>query len=418
MKLLVKTSRYFLALGIPFFLVAGVASYFIMTTEVKRSNYELLRKRKAEIEKIITSGDTVFVRIIEQSGEAIVDAVPDDYFLKEQLSDTLIYDADEKELAPNAMLTETIKTKDGNYLLKVWRSTLEFEELLGGIITGLIIILVFFFGVFIYINWWVSKKLWLPFYQTLEGLQEFRPNSGQPAKMPESSVKEFHDLTVVVNQMMHKMIADFNGQKQFTENASHELQTPLAIIKTKIDLLIQFENLGEAETDLITSIDQAVTRLSKLNKALLLLTKIENRQFVSDSNVSLNKIMDDSLELFSEHISGKQITVVKRMQEEVRLNINPDLCAILVNNLLQNAIRHSEENESIKIILDRNHFSISNKGSQSLDATKIFNRFQKKSASPESLGLGLAIAKEIADASNLKLTYQYDDNNHFFIIWF
>jgi signal transduction histidine kinase len=275
------------------------------------------------------------------------------------------------------------------------------------------------FLIFFFINWWVTRTLWKPFYQTVESLKSFRANSDERPSFQTTAIKEFSELNKSVQAMMDKMIADFNSQKQFTENASHEMQTPLAVIRTKMDLLIQSENLGKKETDLILSIDDACTKLGRLNKSLLLLTKIENRQFKESEKVWLNGVLKNALELFSEHIAFKNIHLTIDIDDDVFISINPDLSFMLISNLMQNAIRHNFKDGEVKIKLNKERLSISNTScALPIISSKLFERFQKSSTSTDSLGLGLAIAKEIADASNLLLEYKYESNRHKFSVLF
>ena len=417
MKLFTKTSLYYLFFSIPVLIIAGLACYFIITSEVDENNNELLLNRKIQIEKYLQQNDSIALQMINQSGEAIVNSVNNDIQVQNIFSDTLILDLEENELAPNRLLYSIIKTNHGNYSIRLWRSTLEFPELFTGIMSLLFIILVFFFFVFLLINWWISKTLWKPFYKTLERLQSFRVSGKEKPLLESSSIQEFKTLNNSVSKMMDKIISDFKSQKEFAENASHEMQTPLAIIKAKTDLLIQSEKLGEKEMDIIVSINNSIAKLSQIHKSLLLLTKIENRQFINKENVSLNKIIDDSLNMFEEHIQAKRISVTKIIEGQVSININADLCLILINNLLQNAIRHNKQNGMIEIVLNEKQLIISNSGQDlPLDDTKLFERFQKNSSSDESLGLGLAIAKEIADASSFLLQYKFESVQHHFIL--
>ena len=419
MKLLVKTSLYYLILSIPVLIIAGGISYFIISSEVKTSNNELLLKRKLKIENYIQLGDSISWRFITQSGEATVLSMQNMQQSQDIFSDTLIFDSTENELAPNSLLTSISNIGNKTYSVRIWRSTIEFDELVEGIITGMVFIYIFLLVVFIGINWWVSRSLWKPFYQILESLKAFRPNSKQSPEILSTSIREFKALNQSVSEMMDKMIADFKRQKQFTENASHEMQTPLAIIKAKIDLLIQSDKLTENETDLIVEIENSCTKLSRLNKSLLLLTKIENRQFVTEEVVSFNKVLDDSISLFKEDFEAKHIKMTKVVESEKFIRFNPDLCSVLVNNLIQNAIRHNKEKGTIEILLADKQFSISNTGALgALDETKIFDRFQKNVSSYESLGLGLAIVKEIADINGLKVIYKYTSNTHSFNLIF
>ena len=418
MKLLAKTSWYYLFFSIPVLLGAGFICYCIITSEVRQSNDELLLKRKGEIQKILARNDSVSLQMIIESKEAIVCPV-NTVSATEVFTDTLIYDEQEKEMAPHRMLSTYIKTGSTNWSVHVWRSTLEYEELFQGIATSLALILFFLFIIFFSINCMVSRTLWKPFYKTLEALQNFNPVNDKLPLINKTTVAEFTDLNNAASIMMTKMRVDFKNQKQFTENAAHEMQTPLAVIKAKIDLLIQSEKLGNSETELIFSIDNAASQLSRLYKALLLLAKIENRQFVVQQKIGLSKIVDDSLFFFADHILAKQINIKKSYLSGVEININPDLCSILVNNLIQNAIRHNIDHGNINIYLKENELMIVNTGNpEPLANDLIFNRFQKKSHSNESVGLGLAIAREIANTNGLDLNYVYKDNLHFFTIIF
>lgn len=419
MKLLAKTSFYYILFSIPALLIATAIGYFMLATAIKENNKDFFKKQKAQVKKYIEQNDTLSLQVMIQNGEAGITSINTNSKIKNIYSDTLLYDNFEKELVDVHMLTTVLKTQNGNYLLKLWRSTLDTEELARGMMVMLAIILIFFLMIFFAVNWWVSRTLWKPFYSTIQSLQNFRASDKEKPTLQNTVIIEFSELNVTVSAMMDKLISDFNSQKQFTENASHEMQTPLAVIKSKIELLIQSDKLGEKEHDLIIGIDDASAKLARLNQSLLLLTKIENRQWKTEENISLNKIINDSLGQFEEHIEAKKITVTKIFSEDVILCINPDLCFILVSNLLQNAIRHNIHNGFIEINLQEKQLAISNTGQPlPMDASKIFKRFQKNSSSPESLGLGLAIAKEISDASGLMLQYKYELNNHRFILSF
>lgn len=419
MKLLHKTSLYYLLFSIPALITAGIACYYIISSEVKESNDEFLRKRKSQIVNYINACDTATLAVIQASGEANILLVK--HKLKKQniFSDTLILDVRENEFDPYRLLKSNVSTVNGEYIIRVWRSAIEFDELVAGIVKSLFVVLFLLFSLFFIINWRISLKIWKPFYKTLGELRGFRASKNVIPDFENTAVKEFSDMNYSLNAMMQKMILDFNSQKQFTENAAHEMQTPLAIIKSKIDLLIQSDKLGKNENELILSIDDAAAKLSRLNKSLLLLTKIENRQFEIVEDVSLNRIIDDSLTLFEDQIESRNITLTRNFKAQVNLNINPDLCFVFINNILQNAIRHNLQDGLIELFLDEHQLVVSNSGLPvPIDDNVLFNRFQKNTASKESLGLGLAIAKEIADASGLKFIYKYESNKHHFIISF
>jgi signal transduction histidine kinase len=418
MKLLAKTSLYYLFLSIPILMISGIIGYHVITKEVKNSNDELLLNRKEQVEHYLKENDTISLHLITKSKEAQIDKV--EYSnLKNgtttMFSDTLILDQKENELATNRMITSIVKVNNTNYQIKIWRSTIEFEELIEGIFYLLAFILVFLFLISLLINLWISKTLWKPFYKGIQNLKNFKASDTIVPAFEKTSVFEFATLNNSVHQMMEKMIVDYNSQKKFTENASHEIQTPLAVIKSKVDLLIQSENLKANEIELIVAIDDACSKLTRLNKLLLLITKIENRQFKTTEKISIVTIIEQSLLLFEEHIKANKITVIKNIEGDFLINMNPDLCLVLINNLFQNAIRHNVEGGSISIQILNNEISIQNTGlKEPLNIVLLFERFQKKSTSQHSIGLGLAIAKEIAEVSRLTLHYSFVNEQHCF----
>ena len=315
------------------------------------------------------------------------------------------------------MITSNVSFRNTNYQIKIWRSTIEFDELVRGIFYLLVFILFFLFLISMLINFWVSKTLWKPFYKTVSSLKEFRASDDVLPNFESTTIKEFSALNDSLSAMMDKMMSDYNSQKRFTENASHEIQTPLAVIKSKVDLLIQSENLKDYEMKLIAGIEDACSKLIRLNQSLLLLTKIENRQFKTTEKVSVEKIIDNSLVLFEEHIKANKIVVLKNIEEDFLITMNPDLCLILINNLLQNAIRHNVAEGSIVIFIKATSLTIHNTGiEEPLNMALLFKRFQKNSTSHLSIGLGLSIANEIAEVSGLSLKYKFIANRHRFTL--
>ena len=419
MKLLAKTSLYYLILSIPILILSGFICFHIITREVRESNNELLLNRKRLIENYLKEDDTIFLKIITKSSEATIKKMDKINALKTPaliFSDTLIFDKKENELAENRLLSSVFKVRNANYSIKIWRSTLEYNELFRGIFTSLVVLLILLFVTYLIINFWISKTVWKPFYQTVSNLKKFRASDNVIPHFTNTSVTEFDELNLSLDIMMRKMIVDFNSQKKFTENASHEIQTPLAVIKSKIDLLIQSKNLKENEMKLIVAIDYACSKIIRLNKTFLLLTKIENRQFNTTEKVSFENTVNNSLVFFEEHIQANKIEVIKNIESDFCVLMNADLCLVLVNNLLQNAIRHNINSGNIEIFITNKEIIISNLGDDNPIDSQLFERFHKNSTSQESLGLGLSIVKEIADVSGLGFNYKHTNGKHCFIL--
>jgi len=419
MKLQTKTSLYYFIGSIPILLIAGIIIYVIITSEVRYSNDELLRIRLSQIEKCILSRDTVSIKMIIASGEATITPIAMPVKEKNIFSDKAIYDNSEKEMAIFRSLQSTTILNNQGYSIQIFRSSLEYEELLKGLFIGFLAIMMLSTSAFFIINYYISKNLWKPFFQTLEILKRFDPTTEAPHLFPSTNIIEFKQLNDSVKSLTGKLTVDFKSQKQFAENASHEMQTPLAIMQSKIEWLFQSNKLGEEELNNIKVLDDMIKRVSRLNKSLLLLSKIENNQYKPDENVHLNAIIQKSLVLFDEYISMKKISIKKEMPDEVKLEINNDLCEILINNLMQNAVRHTTNGGEIIIGLTHEALFISNSSEgDPLNPSEIFKRFSKGAESKDSIGLGLSIAQQIVKVSRMELIYDFKNKLHVFALIF
>jgi signal transduction histidine kinase len=232
-----------------------------------------------------------------------------------------------------------------------------------------------------------------------------------------SDISEFDTLNKVLTNMANKIENDFINLKEFTENASHEIQTPLAIIKSKLEILIQSTTLTREQIELVQIMDHATSRLSKLNMGLLLIAKIENNQYEKMEPVSLGSLIRKSLETLDDFIRHKNLEVKWEMEEMVSVNMNPVLADILVNNLINNAIKHNVCDGYITIMLSVKELTIENSGKPLVgnsieNPSDLFHRFKKNSTSDESIGLGLAIVKKICDTYHLSIFYTIKDNIH------
>lgn len=237
-------------------------------------------------------------------------------------------------------------------------------------------------------------------------------------QLTSSSVKEFEDLNRAILQLTARDRQIYPSQKEFTENAAHEMQTPLAIFQTKLELLLQM-NLSESQAQVMESLMNVTSRLIKLNKALLLLSKIDSRQFSETELVDAALLTSTLLSLYEEEASEKSIALKLDIQSNFNLQFNATLIDILFSNLLSNAIRHGHPQSTVLITIEDGVWQIQNEGEPlAIAPEKIFDRFQKSTTHAASTGLGLAIVKKICDTSGLTIQYQFQNNKHRFIIWF
>jgi signal transduction histidine kinase len=328
------------------------------------------------------------------------------------LKDTALYTAAEKDYEPYRMLEFGLNEDTLHYKVVILKPLIESDELTEAVVGTIVIIAVVLLLALLLLNTLISKTVWSPFYKMLYKLEAFDLTKEGSVEFGTTSIKEFRELRNVLVLMTRKISSDYRSLKEFTENASHELQTPLSIIQSKVELLIQSENLSAMQMAEVQAVYEATGRLSRLNKALLLLAKIENRQFAETKEISLDELIEKKLENFSDMIAHKHLNVVKEL-EPVKINIHPSLADILLSNLIGNAIKHNIEGGTLKIELTTNKLTISNSGKPlSMPPEELFQRFRKADGASESLGLGLAIVKEICNVNGYSINYFYVNNLH------
>jgi signal transduction histidine kinase len=323
-----------------------------------------------------------------------------------------------KGIEPYRVLVSSILFQNKPYRLVARISLLESEDLIKAIATTqLAVLLVLISGLFI-VNWWISRRIWQPFYRTLEELKKFEIDKRPDPQLQPSTIKEFEDLNGVITQLTERVHQIYLNQKEFTENAAHELQTPLTIFQTKLELLIQTD-LSASQGQIAESLIEASLRMVKLNKALLLLSKIDNRQFPEIEVTSISDITSKLISRYEPEATAKHICIGTSIANNFPVAFNITLIDVLFSNLISNAIRHSAPHSKITIMIGGNLWQIQNEGHpMTISPKRLFERFQKSVTSSSGMGLGLAIVKKICDTSGLDLDYRFEENSHRFSVKF
>lgn len=418
MKLISKTLIYYLLVSLPLLVVAGLLSYFLIKAELRDGTDETLLSEKVNAEKLIRSlktSNTIYLSSDSLSNIKLSSGS----LLNSNFNDTLIFDQEENENIGARMLKSHYTFNRNTYQITLVKSTMDEEELLEGILATFALVIGFLIVSFVIVNWLLSKTLWKPFYSTLLQLNKYEIKNHELHHFNPENTIEFNQLNDALNKMMDKIYSDFIQQKEFTENASHEMQTPLAVVKANLSLLMQSPNLKEDEMNRLQTIENTIKKLSSLNKALILLSKIENNQFNESDTISIKAIVLRITDNFAEVIQSKNMSLDLNLNEDILMKMNPALAEILITNILQNAIRHNNENGKIAIASSRNQLIISNTGMPlSIPEEQLFMRFKKNDASKESLGLGLAIVKSICKSNNINIEYSFHNSLHTFTLNF
>lgn len=329
-----------------------------------------------------------------------------------------LYDSTENEVRPFRQLSSSVAIKGQPYLLTVQMSLVDNDDLVMAIALVQITLSILLVAGLLLLNRSLSKRLWKPFYKMLDQLKAYELDKSETIPIEPSKIVEFNDLNKTVSHLTERNRKVFLHQKEFIENASHELQTPIAIFQSKIDTLMQSPNLSQAEAETLVELESSAQRMSRLNKNLLLLSKIDNDQFLSIESVDISELIQNQIASLRpmSHMDG--ITIASTISP-VHRKANRTLIEVLITNILHNAIRYSEKQSNVSVILQHQTLSVSNKGAKlKMDADKLTERFSKESSDPNSTGLGLAIVKKICDTFGYKFLYTFADETHTFSITF
>ncbi|CAN5254723.1 HAMP domain-containing sensor histidine kinase [soil metagenome] len=416
MSLFGQTARYLLLTALAIALVGAVGFYTLIHRTIRHEVDEILtsQAKQTELRLKKTPSGNVSDWHDNPRVECVMTPIPAE-FTDITRRDSL---GDNKPIPVRQLMT-TVSAKGQIYLITVQLPYYEFNELAREMSLGVIIGFLLLMALSVTIGLGLSRRLWRPFYSTLDQLGTFRLDQANSPAFPESRIKEFRLLGRSLRELTQKLHRQFLLQKQFTENASHELQTPLAVASAELELLMQSEHLTETDHAHLQHVTDALGRMSQLNRSLLLLTQVENDQFATDDVLNLSELLDHYTDEYEPFFQHKNMTVKKVVSADIHIQMNRQLAVVLLTNLLKNAVRHGGAghlhaghvvNEGcVRIELTANALIIQNTGNPlPFGDNLLFNRFVKDPARPDSIGLGLALVKQICDRYGLPLTYQYD----------
>ena len=409
MSLLRKTLLYLVLVAVPVAIGGGWLFHVLINRVIRY-----------EIDEQLTS-DLAFVQ--EQLGRANrpisegqhlldnphVEVASSGYHLDPVFSDTLEYDRREKQLVPVRRLTATMQAGGHAYLVVVKQAMGEFIEIAQLLSVGIIVGFLGLLGVLLGLNSWVSRRLWQPFYQLIDKLRGYRLDVRTPATFPDSTITEFRQLGRTLNDMSRNLHQQYVVQKEFTDHAAHEMQTPVAVLTTQLDQLLATQPLTQEQVVLMEHAQTSIRRLAHLNKSLLLLTKIDNNQFADQQPVNLSELISRLHHNFEAYARHRPLSWVNRIAPNVNWPMNPHLAEVLFSNLIKNVLAHALPNTYAEVVLTPTEFRTVNVGPPlPFPPEQVFNRFVKNPARSESTGLGLALVRQIAERGGMRVQYDYN----------
>lgn len=331
--------------------------------------------------------------------------------------DAEVYIPEKRETEPARVLVMLFRDDGGAYYeLRVATPTFEREDLLRTILGWIVLLYMLLLVTIVGVTLWVLHRSMRPLYELLRWLDRYTPGSRMRFVPTETAVTEFRRLHVAAQQAVNRSEEIFERQNQFIGNASHELQTPLAVLGGRMDWLLNHTELTEEQMGEVMQMKQTLNRLVRLNKTLLLLTKIENDQFPDCSEVDLVAMLRDEQALYDEVFATRRLQVRMELPGRFVVRMNESLASVLVTNLLRNAYRHTPEGGSICIRIEGRSLCVENDGDRPLDTKHLFDRFHRESSAEGSTGLGLALVHAVAERYALEVAYRYESGRHRFTV--
>ena len=410
MKLLTKTSLNFISASVIFFLLGSVAMYFSVRNIIAEDlQNRLLQQQKdffytADQNNLTDlSSKLVFIQITDKEiGYSFSDTVlivNDSYILYRKLQFSYLKD-------------------EQYYQVSILKNQSQSDSLIKKIVIMNVGFAMLFFLIMFFVNRHSIKSALSVFYSTIRKLEDFELSKLQTLTLETAEVQEIKKLNEVFEKMATQIYNDFEAQKEYTENVSHELQTPLAIISSKADELMQADNLSKEQMEQLELLLETTNRLSKINQALIFLTKIDNRFYTQGSSFYLNDLIKEKLQIFETAIQEKNLKLELDLLDITQIYMNPYLAETLIINLIKNAIIHNSNGGFLRIHLSNNILSISNSGSPlSFPEKDIFKRFTRSENSKKNLGIGLSIVQRICELYTFKIAYTYTNVHQFKIIF-
>lgn len=418
MKLLTKTTLYIATLSMFLFFIMGIIFFHILKrislTELDRALYEI-RKDVEKSFPLILDGTIGHLPGIDSFSLAPADQpLSADGTL---MGDTVMFDLESGQYRTYRYMVFPVEY-GRTYRVKLYRSTTPADLLVERVTLMMTLMVILFLGGIFLLNRFIFTSLWKDFFQALDRLRRFDKEK-EPVVLKEPDIEEFAELNRVLERMTRRLASDYRELKEYTDHTTHELQTPLAVIRTKTELLLQSANLGAEEIQLIQSINRSADHLTRLNSALALITRIENRQFTGTEEIRLSLLLDEHFEMLQELIEMRGISIERDYRDELEVVMDPGLARILVGNLLKNAVIHNRDGGKITLRLGEDGLVICNDGPPlPFDRGELFRRFVRDTRRQGNFGLGLWLVRKICEYYGFRIDYDYREKRHCFLLQF
>lgn len=433
MKLTTKFTLWYFGIMLMVLLIGGAIVYYEIQWKI--SKVEVVRHQRLNdiiAEQIRAGGDHTGSPTRKRATVTLIPADSMPKGVSTYYTRGIDWNPEFQENEYRLLVTSFYAIKGGHYRITTYSFIPSFYQLLPGLVDSFKWILLLLLVLVVVSAGLISKYILAPFKRTMKAIQYFDLKQKAALRLPATRTSEFRELNEFLRKMTEKAMEDYQSLKEFTENASHELQTPTAIIRGKLDLLME-SDIRDEQAILIAEMQNALERLSRIHSSLTLLTKLENHEYEANSSVCISALARETLNSFQELIQLKSLTLQTTIEEKIYVPLHPSLADLLLTNLISNAIRHNvppaaaeervpgngPDRGIILVNLSPEGLVIANTGREPrVPTAELFERFKKGNSSGDSIGIGLAIVRQICDLSHFSIEYQFVSGWHLLAIGF
>ena len=419
MKLLSKSLRSYFIFSSLLLLVTVPLFYFVVQAVLLNSVDKSLRQQLTGIRKNLPNVKTLMQLEVWSSMDRDIRLAKTDHSFADSIFTSYLTDPEENEKDPYRQIRAAIPLNGEYYALTITSSLVENDDLLGSIVGVEAIFLILLLLGMLWINRGITKRVWAPFYDTLTAIRTYELNQHKAVTFAKTSTDEFRELNTGLENLLNKNHEIYLAQKDFTGSAAHEMQTPLAIFQSQLELLMQTNPLTAEQAGLIQDLEVNNQRIIRTNRSLLLLAKIENESFSSAEPVNISGVFLGLLQHYRPVLQTREILLEDQLGEDATISGNRTLLEMLAGNLLSNAVRHNVHGGKLYVETTGDHLIVRNSGVRHpLDTAKMYERFYKSGPSQDGIGLGLAIVQRICTLAKYQIGYTYVGGEHQFEVRF
>lgn len=417
MKLVAKYRKYKIGTMLLVVVTVFSAQYYLFRYSIHRTTDDVLNEYRIDLENYAKDHDTlepyksIDMRLSTLKLQAVPGVVDD---IDETICDTLVFSHYENEMVVYRKIEFPIVTSESQYKVMMMLPTLEEHDLMGAVFISLSLIFILsILYSFIFDQIFIRKILNL-FNQILDAMRIYKEEKRNTVELQDYGIDELDELNIILKEMMDKIDQDYSEMKDFLENTSHELQTPLSIIQLKLEALSQVDFKDEEILNNIMSIRSAASRINRFNRSLLLIAKINNNQFADTQSININSQISQFLNFYEEILSMRNIEIKYEYTEDFVAEMHPLIAEYFIQNIITNAVKHNYDGGKVIIGTSAKELRFKNSFRGKIPSGDLFDKYIH-SHNLGSNGLGMAILRSICDKCGLIISYTVE-NNYFQLI--